>query len=86
MARQIANVWAAVSAADPRVLVAHYAAQRRAGDGERAHTPTATYAEQLERFHLPVRDEGVPAEQVIHVMDPVEAGQVRGLSAFAPMA
>ena len=46
--------------------IAHYAAQRRAGDGERAHTPTATYAEQLERFHLPVRDEGVPAEQVIH--------------------
>lgn len=45
--------------------IARYAAQRRAGDGERSHAPAATYAEQLERFRLPVRDEGVPAEQVI---------------------
>jgi glutamate/tyrosine decarboxylase-like PLP-dependent enzyme len=45
--------------------IARYAAQRRTADAERAHHPAATYAEQLERFRLPVQDEGVPAKQVI---------------------
>lgn len=45
--------------------IASYAATRRAADAERSHRPSATYAEQLERFQLPVQDEGVPADQVI---------------------
>ena len=45
--------------------IARYAAQRRASDAERVHHPAATYAEQLERFRLPVQDDGVPADQVI---------------------
>lgn len=45
--------------------IARYAAARRAGDAERNHAPQASYAEQLERFRLPVQDAGVPAEQVI---------------------
>lgn len=45
--------------------IAHYAAQRRADDAERFHAPVASYAEQLERFHIAVQDEGVPADQVI---------------------
>lgn len=45
--------------------IAGYAAERRAGDAERWHAPTASYPEQLQRFKLEVRDEGAPAEQVI---------------------
>lgn len=45
--------------------VARYAAQRRADEGARIHRPTASYPEQVERFRLPVQDEGVPADQVI---------------------
>lgn len=45
--------------------IARYSAERRAGDGERLHRPMATYAEQLEKFRLPVEDAGVPADQVI---------------------
>lgn len=45
--------------------VARYAAERRSGDAERSHAPTASYKEQVERFRLVVQDEGVPAEQVI---------------------
>ena len=45
--------------------VARYAAGRRAEDGARIHRPTASYPEQVERFRLPVQDEGVPAGQVI---------------------
>ncbi len=45
--------------------IASYSARRRAGDGVRPHHPTASYAEQLERFRLPVQDEGAPADQVI---------------------
>ncbi len=45
--------------------IATYSAARRAGDAERAHKPAASYGEQLERFQLPVQDEGVPADQVI---------------------
>jgi len=49
--------------------IARYAAQRRTADAERAHHPAATYAEQLERFRLPVQDEGVPAKQVIRELN-----------------
>ena len=45
--------------------IANYSARRRAGDAERPHYPAASYAEQLERFRLPVQDEGVPADLVI---------------------
>src|SRR5690349_20021088 len=45
--------------------IARYAAQRRSEDAERFHAPVGTYAEQLERFHLTIQDEGVPADQVI---------------------
>jgi glutamate/tyrosine decarboxylase-like PLP-dependent enzyme len=45
--------------------IARYAAQRRSEDAERFHAPVASYAEQLERFHLTIQDEGVPADQVI---------------------
>ncbi|MDP3738647.1 MAG: aminotransferase class V-fold PLP-dependent enzyme [Hyphomonadaceae bacterium] len=55
--------------------IAHYAAQRRAEDGERIHRPIASYPEQVERFRLPVQDEGVPADQVMReLIDHAEPG------------
>jgi glutamate/tyrosine decarboxylase-like PLP-dependent enzyme len=45
--------------------VARYAAERRAGDGDRRHAPTITYAEALERFRLPADLPPTPADEVI---------------------
>ena len=45
--------------------IARYAAERRE-DTSRPHKPLASFIEQMERFHLTVQDEGVPAEQVMN--------------------
>lgn len=45
--------------------IARYAAERRAGDRERGHAPEATYAEQVERFRIALKDEGHPGNEVI---------------------
>jgi len=45
--------------------VAAYAAQRRAGDGERKHAPEASYEAQVSRFALDLSREGAPADHVI---------------------
>jgi len=55
--------------------VAEYAAQRRAGDGERRHAPKASYEEQVARFALDLSREGAPAERVIsELIDIAEPG------------
>ncbi len=45
--------------------IARYAATRRAGDATRAHAPEATYAEQVERFRIALKDDGVSGDEVI---------------------
>jgi glutamate/tyrosine decarboxylase-like PLP-dependent enzyme len=45
--------------------IARYAAARRAGDAERRHAPEASYAEQVERFQIALKDEGRPGDEVI---------------------
>lgn len=45
--------------------IADYAVSRREGDSDRIHRPMASYSEQLERFRLPLEENGVTAEQVI---------------------
>ncbi len=45
--------------------IARYAAEQRAGDSERAHRPKATYAEQVERFRIALKDDGHPGDEVI---------------------
>lgn len=55
--------------------IADYAATHREGDASRAHRPLASYADQLERFRLPVQDEGVPAgEAIADLIDRTEPG------------
>lgn len=45
--------------------IARYAAARRVGDAERGHAPEASYAEQVERFGIALKDEGRPGDEVI---------------------
>ena len=45
--------------------IARYAAERRAGDAERGHAPEASYAEQVERFRIVLKDEGQAGDAVI---------------------
>jgi len=45
--------------------IARYAAARRAGDAERRHAPEASYAEQVERFRMALKDDGQAGDAVI---------------------